>query len=37
MDAVIRQPRGSVVTITIELTEDEALSLRNFLRRGCTR
>jgi hypothetical protein len=37
MDAVIRQPRGSVVMITIELTEDEALSLRNFLRRDGTR
>ena len=31
MDAVIRQPRGSAVMITIELTEDEALSLRNLL------
>jgi hypothetical protein len=31
MDGVIRQPRGSVVMITIELTEDEALSLRNLL------
>jgi hypothetical protein len=31
MDAVIRQPRGSAVMITIEVTEDEALSLRNLL------
>jgi hypothetical protein len=31
MDAVIREPRGSAVMITIELTEDEALSLRNLL------
>jgi hypothetical protein len=31
MDAVIRQPRGIGVMITIELTEDEALSLRNLL------
>jgi hypothetical protein len=37
MDAVIHQPRGLVVMITIELTEDEALSLRNFLRRDGTR
>ena len=31
MDAVIRQPRGTAVMITIELPEDEALSLRNLL------
>jgi hypothetical protein len=37
MDAVIRQPRGSVVMITIEHPEHEALSLRNFLRRDGTR
>jgi hypothetical protein len=37
MDAVISQPRGSVLMITIELTEDEALSLRNLLRRDGTR
>ena len=31
MDDFIRQPKGSAVMITIELTEDEALSLRNLL------
>ena len=32
MDAVIREPRGSAVMITIELTQDEALSLRKGMR-----